>query len=133
MGGTLDILGGVGALDPGLGHVEHLPLLRLVRRLGADLLVLLDSVVGKVSSTHSASCEVVPGLGGEYRLPGGGGGGLKNVIYMSFVYSSVEKCFVKGIKEPKQACNRGINLVLLLNISPFSWARGRAELIFWHL
>ena len=84
MSGALDVLGGVRALDPGLGHVEHLPLLRLLRRLAADLLVLLDSVVGKVSSAHSAGCEVVPGLGGEYRLPRGGGGGLKNNVMHVF-------------------------------------------------
>ena len=58
--------------------------------------------------------------------------------FMSLVYSSVEKCFVMGIKEPKihvsTGAKQGINLILLLNISsPFSWARGRAELTFWHL
>ena len=104
---TLDVLGSVCALDSGLGHVEHLPLLRLLRRLGADFLVLLNSVVGKVSSAHSARCEIVPGLGGEYRLPGGGGGGLK-MSFISFVYSSVEKCFVKGIKEPKIHVSTGV-------------------------
>ena len=104
---TLDVLGSVCALDPGLGHVEHLSLLRLLRCLGADFLVLLNSVVGKVSSTHSARCEIVPGLGGEYRLPGGGGGGLK-MSFISFVYSSVEKCFVKGIKEPKIHVSTGV-------------------------
>ena len=33
VGGALDILGGVRALDPSLGHVKHFPLLRLLRRL----------------------------------------------------------------------------------------------------
>ena len=107
MGGALNILGGVRSLDPGLGHVKHLPLLRLLRRLGANFLVLLNSVVGKVSSAHSARCEIVPGLGGEYRLPGGGGGGLK-MSFISFVYTSVEKCFVKGIKEPKIHVSTGV-------------------------
>ena len=104
---TLDVLGSVCALDSGLSHVEHLPLLRFLRRLGADFLVLLNSVVGKVSSAHSARCEIVPGLGGEYRLPGGGGGGLK-MSFISFVYTSVEKCFVKGIKEPKIHVSTGV-------------------------
>ena len=103
---TLDVLGSVCALDPGLGHVEHLSLLRLLRCLGADFLVLLNSVVGKVSSTHSARCEIVPGLGGEYRLPGGGGGGLK-MSFISFVYSSVEKCFVKGIVKLQLSTRKG--------------------------
>ena len=56
---------------------------------------------------------------------------------MSLVYSLVEICFVMGIKDSKihvsTGMKQGINLIPLLNISPFSWARGRAELIFWHL
>ena len=99
--------------------------------------MLLDSVVCKVSSAHSAGREVIPWLRSEYGLPGGGGGGLKMSNIMSLVYSSVEIRFVMGIKEPKiyvsTGMKQGINLIPLLNISPFSWARGRAELIFWHL
>ena len=138
VGGALNILGGVRSLDPGLGHVKHLPLLRLLRRLCANLLVLLDSVVSKISSAHSTGRKVIPWLWSEYGLPGGCGGGLKMSNFMSLVYSSVEKCFVMGIKEPKihvsTGAKQGINLIPLLNISsPFSWARGRAELTFWHL
>ena len=57
--------------------------------------------------------------------------------YVSCVFLGWNICFVMGLKDSKihvsTGMKQGINLIPLLNISPFSWARGRAELIFWHL
>ena len=78
MCGTLDVLGGVGPFDPGLGHVEHLPLLGLGRGLCADLLVLLDPVLGEVPAAHLAGRQIVPGLGRKQGAPRRGGRGLQD-------------------------------------------------------